>query len=401
MSKTKSSKIAVRGGEILEKTRLLDLSKQELEEFVINNDMPKFRAKQLFEWLYKGAEFPEMSNIPAALREKLSGLSVTGVPKVRSCLRSSLDETCKFLFEMQDGVLVESVLMKYKYGWSVCISSQAGCRMGCKFCASSQIPFSRSLSPGEILGQIIAINRHESITVSHVVIMGIGEPLDNYDNIIKFLRLVTSPEGLNISARKLSLSTCGVVPKIYSLAEEQLPVTLSISLHNPFDSERSEIMPVNRAYNLDSLFEACRHYQSKTGRRITFEYSLISGVNDSERHGRELAKRLKGMLCHVNLIPVNTVDGSGFRRPDRKNIEKFRELLEKQGIPATVRRELGRDISAACGQLRKSVAENIQKKNAAENTQEKTVAENTNRKNAAENTQGKTGTEAASGGSCL
>ena len=300
-----------------------------------------------------------MKNLPNDMKEKLGEAWIVGIPEIHNVLSSKLDETKKFLFVMEDGVLVESVLMKYKYGWSVCISSQAGCRMGCKFCASSTIPFSRSLTPGEIIGQIIAINKHEGITISHVVIMGIGEPLDNYDNIVKFLRNVTAETGLNISSRKISLSTCGVVPGIMKLAEESIPVTLSISLHNPFDDERSEIMPINKKYNLDILFEACKNYIEKTGRRITFEYSLISGVNDSKRHADELTRRLRGMLCHVNLIPVNTVEGNGFTRPCRENIDRFRQMLEDRGISATVRRELGRDISAACGQLRKQKIENI------------------------------------------
>lgn len=337
---------------------LLDLSYSEVEALVVEElKLSKFRAKQLFDWLLRGASLEEMTNIPKDMKERLTEIAYPTLPKIHNVLSSQLDETKKFLFVMHDGVLVESVLMKYKYGWSVCISSQAGCRMGCKFCASSSIAFSRSLTPGEILGQIVAINRHENITISHIVIMGIGEPLDNYDNIIKFLNNVTAPEGLNISARKISLSTCGVVPGIYKLADENLAVTLSISLHNPFDEERSEIMPVNKAYNLDKLFEACKFYVEKTKRRITFEYSLISGVNDSKRHADELIRRLRGMLCHVNLIPVNTVEGNGFKRPSRENIDRFAAWLETAGIGATVRRELGRDISAACGQLRKSKIE--------------------------------------------
>lgn len=335
---------------------LLDLNYEELETLVTDElKLPKFRAKQLFGWLVSGADFDEMTNIPKDMKEKLKEIALPVLPKIHDVLSSKLDETKKFLFVMHDGVLVESVLMKYKYGWSVCISSQAGCRMGCKFCASSGIAFSRSLTSGEILGQIIAINKHEAIKISHIVIMGIGEPLDNYDNIVKFLNNVTAPEGLNISARKISLSTCGVVPGIYKLADERIPVTLSISLHNPINDERSEIMPINRKYNLEELFLACKDYIEKTGRRITFEYSLISGVNDTKRHAEALIKRLKEVpLSHVNLIPVNTVEGNGFTRPSRDNIDRFQNWLTASGISATVRRELGKDISAACGQLRKS-----------------------------------------------
>ena len=344
---------------------LLDLSYSEVEALVVEElKLPKFRAKQLFDWLLRGASLEEMTNIPKDMKERLTEIAYPTLPKIHNVLSSQLDETKKFLFVMHDGVLVESVLMKYKYGWSVCISSQAGCRMGCKFCASSSIAFSRSLTPGEILGQIVAINRHENITISHIVIMGIGEPLDNYDNIIKFLNNVTAPEGLNISARKISLSTCGVVPGIYKLADENLAVTLSISLHNPFDEERSEIMPVNKAYNLDKLFEACKFYVEKTKRRITFEYSLISGVNDSKRHADELIRRLRGMLCHVNLIPLNPVPERHLAGATRKEAEAFRARLEQQHISATVRREMGADINGACGQLRRRVLSELKEENA-------------------------------------
>lgn len=340
------------------KINLLDLNFQELQEFVAEAGLPKFRAKQINEWLVKGvADFDEMTNLPGALREKLKEVAVTGLPAVINCLRSKIDDTAKFLFRLHDGCIIESVLMKYKYGYSVCISSQAGCRMGCKFCASSDIPFSRSLTSGEILGQIIAINRHENIRIGHVVIMGIGEPLDNYDNIVKFLKTVVSEKSLGIGARKISLSTCGLVPGMLKLAEEDLAITLSVSLHNPFDEERSEIMPVNRKYSLDNLFEACKIYIEKTGRRITFEYAMIVGVSDTEKHALELCRRLKGLLCHVNLIPVNAVEGKSYSRSSKKSIENFSAILEKKGISVTVRRELGRDINAACGQLRKQLIE--------------------------------------------
>ncbi|MBP5666196.1 MAG: 23S rRNA (adenine(2503)-C(2))-methyltransferase RlmN [Clostridia bacterium] len=342
----------------MEKIRLLDLDTHELEEFVASKNLPKYRAKQIAERLTAGASFEEMTNLSKDVRAMLAECAVTGIPEVADVKRSQLDGTVKFLFEQEDGVLVESVLMKYSYGYSVCISSQAGCKMGCKFCASAGIPFSRSLSAGEILGQVIAVQKHENVRIGHIVIMGIGEPLDNYDNVVKFLRRVTADEGLNVGARKISVSTCGIVPKIYTLADEKLPVTLSVSLHNPFDSERSKIMPINKKYPLDELFEACRYYTEKTKRRITFEYALIAGVNDSKRHADELAARMKKLkLCHVNLIPVNKVSGTGFERPDRKNIERFAGLLDAQGVSVTVRRELGRDIDAACGQLRKQTAE--------------------------------------------
>lgn len=341
----------------MDKTRLLDLDLDELKSFCEALGSPKYRAVQIMEWLKRGCAFDEMTNIPAELRDSLSRKATTGIPAVADVQRSKLDGTVKFLFELFGGVFVESVLMKYSYGYSVCLSSQAGCKMGCRFCASAGVAFSRDLSSGEILGQIIAIERHENVKISHVVIMGIGEPMDNYDNVVKFIRNVSSPDGLNISPRKISLSTCGVVPGILRLMNEGLPVTLSVSLHDPFDDERSEIMPVNRIYGLDELFSACRKYVETTGRRITFEYAVIEGQNDSKRHALELAERVKGMLCHVNLIPVNKIDGGRYRRPSRETIDSFQKTLESRGVTVTVRRELGRDISAACGQLRKRVAE--------------------------------------------
>ncbi|HOQ37301.1 MAG TPA: 23S rRNA (adenine(2503)-C(2))-methyltransferase RlmN, partial [Acetivibrio sp.] len=243
--------------------------------------------------------------------------------------------------------------MKYQHGYSVCISSQVGCRMGCRFCASTGIGFVRNLAPGEILDQIISIQTDVKQRIGNVVIMGIGEPLDNYDNVVKFLRLVNHKDGLNIGARHISVSTCGLVPKILELSKENIPVTLSISLHAPNDSIRDKIMPVNKRYSIDKLIEACKIYTETTNRRITFEYALIEGVNDSKDNALELAGLLKGMLCHVNLIPVNTVDGAGFRRSSKETIAKFKDILEKYGIETTVRRELGSDINAACGQLRR------------------------------------------------
>ena len=339
----------------LQKIRLLDLDREELAAFVSSLNMPRYRASQIYGRILAGDDIPDITSLSKKDREVLSQAAVSGLPEIVSVRQSKLDESAKYLFRVSGGVLVETVLMKYSYGYSVCVSSQAGCRMGCRFCASSGIAFSRDLTPGEILGQIIAVNKDKNIRIGHVVIMGIGEPLDNYDNVIKFLKLITSEDGLNISARKISLSTCGIVPNIIRLAGEGIPVTLSVSLHNPFDDERSEIMPVNRLYPLDELFKACREYVRLTGRRVTFEYSLISGVNDSARHANELAARLSHLQCHVNIIPVNKVTGTGFERPDREAINRFAKMLEEKGIPATVRRELGRDISAACGQLRKSV----------------------------------------------
>jgi len=340
------------------KLNLLDLNPAELKDYITELGLPSFRSKQIYEWLMKGVwSFDEMTNVPVAVREMLAEKTSTGLLKIRQKLQSQIDDTCKYIFCLEDGCIIESVLMKYKYGYSICISSQAGCRMGCKFCASSDIPFSRSLTAGEMLAQILTVNRDKDIKIGHIVIMGIGEPLDNYENVVKFLRNVQEPAGVNISYRKISLSTCGVVPGIYRLAEEDIPITLSISLHNPFDDQRSLIMPINRKYNLDKLLEACNSYIVKSGRRITFEYAMISGVNDSPEHAEKLCGRLKGMLCHVNLIPMNKVSGKAFERSHRRSIEQFSSVLEKNGISVTVRRELGRDINAACGQLRKQQLE--------------------------------------------
>ena len=339
------------------KPDILGYTLEECCDLAVKLGDKKFRGQQLFGWMQKGAPLSEMKNLPAAFRERIAEECDYRLPEIAKKQVSQKDGTVKYLMRMTDGECVESVFMRYEHGNTVCVSCQAGCRMGCKFCASSDIPFSRSLTSGEILGQIIAINRHENIRIGHVVIMGIGEPLDNYDNIVKFLKTVISEESLGIGARKISLSTCGLVPGMLKLAEEDLAITLSVSLHNPFDEERSEIMPVNRKYSLDNLFEACKIYIEKTGRRITFEYAMIVGVSDTEKHALELCRRLKGLLCHVNLIPVNAVEGKSYSRSSKKSIENFSAILEKKGISVTVRRELGRDINAACGQLRKQLIE--------------------------------------------
>ena len=254
--------------------------------------------------------------------------------------------------------MVESVLMKYKYGYSACVSTQVGCKMGCTFCASTKAGFVRNLTSGEILGQIVSMNADMDIRIGHVVLMGIGEPLDNYDNVLDFLRKAQNEKGLGISYRNISLSTCGLAEKVIQLSEEKLPITLSISLHSPFDSQRSEMMPVNRKYPLDKLLDACNIYTLSTGRRITYEYALIEGVNDTKEHAARLISLLKGKLCHVNLIPVNKVEGTGYEKASKKNIAAFQEMLEKGGVNATVRRTLGQDIEAACGQLRRAANEN-------------------------------------------
>ncbi|MBR3839484.1 MAG: 23S rRNA (adenine(2503)-C(2))-methyltransferase RlmN [Clostridia bacterium] len=333
---------------------LLDYSLDELKVLMKAEGFAPFRGEQVYKWIYQGRDFDEMTNLPKEMRQSMSEKFSSGKLKIFKKLTSELDGTIKYLFDTGDGNLIESVLMKYKYGYTACISSQVGCKMGCTFCASAKCGFIRDLTPGECLGQIIGMNTDNGVTITRVVIMGIGEPLDNYDNIVKFLHLINDKEGLNISYRNISLSTCGLADKIVRLADENLPITLCISLHNPIDEQRSVIMPVNRKYALDKLLDACNIYRLRTNRRITFEYALIKGVNDSQEHASRLVKLIRGILCHVNLIPVNEVSDTGFVTVDREAVERFKALLEKDGINVTIRRSLGRDIEAACGQLRRS-----------------------------------------------
>lgn len=335
---------------------LKDLSYLELENFLKELGEPRFRAKQIFSWLHKGVEdFSEMTDISKKTVEKLREKAFISKLGIREKYVSKLDGTIKYLFSLEDGNCIESVVMRYKHGISLCISSQVGCRMGCRFCASTIGGLYRNLTAGEILNQVIFAQKDIGERISNIVMMGIGEPLDNYDNVIKFLNNVNDPNGLNIGYRHISLSTCGRVDEILKLADEEMPITLSVSLHAPNNSIRDTIMPINKKYPVEVLIGACKSYIKKTSRRISFEYSLISGVNDSEENARELAKLLKGMLCHVNLIPVNHVEERDFHQGKKEEIRSFCELLNKLGINATVRRELGSDISASCGQLRKKV----------------------------------------------
>ena len=332
---------------------LLDMTCEEVTSYIISLNEPKFRGKQIYSWLYKGiSSFEDMLNIPKSLREKLTENCTLGQLEIAEKFVSDIDETRKYLLQLNDGNYIETVLMKYHHGYTLCVSSQVGCRMGCKFCASTLNGKVRDLTAGEIIGQILAVQNDLGERISNIVMMGIGEPLDNYDNVMKFLEIVSSPDGLNIGMRHISLSTCGLVPKIYELADEKLQITLSISLHATDDKMRSSIMPVNNKYNIEKLIDACRYYIEKTNRRISFEYTLISGVNDNIETADALIKLLSGMLCHVNLIPVNAVSETGFKKTDRKKVEAFQARLEKNGISATIRREMGSDISAACGQLR-------------------------------------------------
>ncbi len=335
---------------------LKDLSFLELEELLKSIGEPKFRAKQIFSWLHKGVEdFSEMTDISKKTAEKIKEHAFISKLKIREKYVSKLDGTVKYLFSLEDGNCIESVVMRYKHGISLCISSQVGCRMGCRFCASTIGGLYRNLTAGEILNQVIFAQKDIDERISNIVMMGIGEPLDNFDNVIKFLKNVNDPNGLNIGYRHISLSTCGKVSEIERLSEEEMPITLSVSLHAPNNVIRDTIMPINKKYPVEVLIDACKSYIKKTSRRISFEYSLISGVNDSEENARELAKLLKGMLCHVNLIPVNHVEERDFHQGKKEEIRNFCELLNKLGINATIRRELGSDISASCGQLRKKV----------------------------------------------
>ncbi len=335
---------------------LKDFEFDELTEFLMSIGEKKFRAAQVFSWLHKGIEsYDEMTDISKETREKLKEISYVSTLKIREKYVSKLDGTVKYLFAMPDGNCIESVVMRYHHGLTICISSQVGCRMGCRFCASTIGGLYRSLTAGEILNQVIFAQKDIGERISNIVMMGIGEPLDNYDNVIKFLHNVNHEKGINIGYRHITISTCGVVPKIYDLAKEHLPITLTISLHAPNDAIRDTIMPINHKYKISGLLKACREYASETNRRLSFEYSLIHGVNDSAENAEELAKILKGLHAHVNLIPVNKVEERDFQKGSAKDIRLFQEKLTELGVNATVRRELGADISASCGQLRKKV----------------------------------------------
>ncbi len=326
----------------------------ELTDFVTENGFPKFRAKQIYDWLYKNVtDFDDMRNISADLKTFLKSSCYISVANIEKKLVSRYDKIVKYLFSFNDGECVESVVMSYKHGYSICISTQVGCKMGCTFCATGKSGFSRSLVPSEMLGQIEAAQRDLNIRISNIVLMGMGEPLDNFDNVVKFLRLVSSDNGLNIGMRHITLSTCGIVPKIYELAKLHFGITLSVSLHAPNDEIRQRTMPIARKYSIEELLKACSDYFKTTGRRVTFEYSMISGVNDSDENARELAKRLEGTQSHVNLIPVNTVEGTGYLKSNIKRQQAFIKILAAKNIGATVRRTLGSDINASCGQLKR------------------------------------------------
>ncbi|WP_297427328.1 23S rRNA (adenine(2503)-C(2))-methyltransferase RlmN [Clostridium sp.] len=337
---------------------LLDYTLEELKIWMKENNESAFRGLQILSWIYKGTtEFDNMKNMPKTLIAKLKENFTVSLPKIIEVYKSEIDGTEKFLLGFEDGNLIESVLMKYKHGNSICISTQIGCAMGCKFCASTIEGKVRNLTAGEILSQILVVQNYINERISNIVLMGSGEPLDNYNNVIKFLEVVSAEYGLNIGQRHITLSTCGIVPKIYELADKELSITLAISLHAFSNEKRKEIMPIANRYSIEEILEACRYYIKKTNRRITFEYALVKGINDSKEDAKALGKLLKGMLCHVNLIPVNEIKENTFKRSSKKTIDDFSEILKNLGIEVTIRREMGSDINAACGQLRRSYIE--------------------------------------------
>jgi 23S rRNA (adenine2503-C2)-methyltransferase len=330
-------------------------NRKELEELLVSMGEKPFRGRQIYTWIHQrqAVSFEEMTDISAKLRQRLTEACDLTVLRQAACQISKVDGTRKYLFELSDGNMIESVLMRYHHGNSVCISSQAGCRMGCRFCASTLDGLVRNLTPAEMLDQIYRISRDIGERISNVVVMGTGEPLDNYDNLLKFIELLTDEDGLHISQRNLTVSTCGIVPNMQRLAQEKLQITLALSLHASNQQKRLELMPVANKYDIHQVVEACRYYLEQTGRRITFEYALVGGINDSEADARELSELTKNLNCHVNLIPVNPIRERDYVQPDSRVIQNFKKKLEKYGINVTIRREMGRDIDGACGQLRK------------------------------------------------
>ena len=336
-------------------TDIKSMNLSELTAYLTDSGFEKFRARQLMDWLKNGASsFDEMTNLPKKLIAFLKDDAYIASAFVERKQVSGIDGTVKYLFRLFDGEYIESVLMNYHHGYSICISTQVGCKMGCTFCATGKSGFSRSLTASEMIAQIESAQKDNNIRISNVVLMGMGEPFDNYDNVIRFLRLVSSEDSLNIGMRHITISTCGIVPRIYEFADLELQCGLSISLHSPYDEKRSETMPINRRYPIADLIKACRYYLDKTNRRISFEYALIAGVNDSDKDAEALAFLLKGMLCHINLIPVNSVTGAGYTKSTFKRQQSFMNILSSRGLNATVRRTLGADIDASCGQLKRN-----------------------------------------------
>ena len=345
------------------------MNREEITAWVREKGWRAFRGKQIFEWIHRGADFDGMTNLPKDMREELKRTAVAQPVSIRMHRRSRIDDTVKFLYGLRDGNCVEGVLMRYRFGVSLCISTQVGCRMGCRFCASTLEGRIRDLTAGEMLGEILAANQFlaaEKEHVSHVVLMGSGEPLDNYDQVIRFLRLLREEGGVQLSLRNVSLSTCGIVPAMFRLAEENLPVTLCVSLHAPTDEIRRKTMPVAERWSIQEILEACRNYIQKTGRRVIFEYALVDGINAGEAEARKLAERLRGMQCHVNLIPLNEVRERKLKGVREDTVTRFMKILEDEHISVTRRREMGDDIEGACGQLRRSVVAGDQTRGAEE-----------------------------------
>lgn len=341
---------------------ILDLELEQLKTWMKKNGENEFRAKQVFDWIYNYTwQFDLMKNIPKKTMNLLENNFITGIPKIVERFDSIDGSTTKFLMEYYDGNVVECVVMKYKHGYTICVSTQIGCRMGCKFCASTLGGMVRNLSSGEILGEILAAQKNLNIHISNVVLMGSGEPFDNFDNVIKFINCVNAEYGLNIGQRHITISTCGIVPKIKEIAEMDMQITLAISLHAPNDELRKTMMPIANKYSIKDILEVCKYYISKTNKRVTFEYALVHGVNDSEELANQLVSLLKGMLCHINLIPVNEIAENNLKKASKEHIHKFYDILEKKHIETTIRREMGNDISAACGQLRRSYLGNKNK----------------------------------------
>jgi len=344
--------------ELTEKIDIKSMLPEELAEYLRSLGQPAYRAKQLFRWFSAGCgSWDEMTNLPRALRQELSEHCTLSAPRVLKKQQSAEDGTIKFLWELQDGNAVETVVMRYHYGNTVCISSQVGCRQGCAFCASTIGGLVRNLTPSEMLDEVLFSEKESGLPVSHIVLMGIGEPLDNFDTVMRFLELINHPEGRNISMRHISLSTCGLTERFDDLAERDLQITLSVSLHAPDDETRSRIMPANRGRGVQALIDACVRYYQATGRRISFEYAMIDGVNDTPEHARLLAKHARRVCAHVNLIPLNHVEERAFRPSTPEHLKAFIRILEQAGVNVTVRRKLGSDVDASCGQLRKKVAD--------------------------------------------
>lgn len=341
----------------MNKIEINSLSLPELKEFMKNIGEKPFRGEQVFSYFNRNKKLHlrDLKVLSESLREKLIELVKVNEIKILQSYTSNLDSTKKYLFQLEDGNIIESVFMEYKHGNTVCISTQVGCKMGCAFCASTKGGLIRNLSPAEMLNQIYMMEKDRDKEISNIVLMGSGEPLDNYDNVLKFINIIHDEKGHNISLRNITLSTCGLVPRIYDLKDENLPITLSISLHSPFDSERMKIMPIAKKYKINELMEACKAYGDSNNRRMTFEYTLIEGVNDGEKEVNELGKILAGINAHVNIIPLNPIKEFTKDRPERESVEKFKDQLVRRNIPATIRREMGTDISASCGQLRRSV----------------------------------------------